>query len=146
MRLNWIETAKNVMRFVLTAVVAASAAGLLAPSVLAVISQNTIDPLVDLDGNGRRLSVTGPIACTRGDKLQLRVIVTQRSTGALAEGYFQGTCKGNLQRWSVEAITHGEAAFESGLAVASAVAVTRDRGRATDAHQWFADVTLAPTE
>lgn len=45
---------------------------------------NTIDPVALVTGNGRRILVTGPIACTRGERAALRVMVTQRPTGAVA--------------------------------------------------------------
>jgi hypothetical protein len=47
---------------------------------------NTIDPVAIVADNGRHLIVTGPIECTHGERVELRVTVTQRETGAVAEG------------------------------------------------------------
>lgn len=56
------------------------------PVVVAKVARNTIDPIAALAGNGHHLSVTGPIGCTAGQWAELRVTVTQRTTGAVAEG------------------------------------------------------------
>ena len=59
----------------------------------------------------RHVVVTGPVACTEGEKLHLRVTVTQRSTGAVAEGRTLDTCIGDSQQWKVHASTQGKASF-----------------------------------
>jgi len=92
--------------------------------------------------NGRHLIVTGPIECTQGERANLRVTVTQRETGAVAEGYTIFNCAGVVEQWEVHAVTHGKAAFEEGPATAVGVARTTSRGTATDAHQWPVDITL----
>ena len=93
-------------------------------------------------GGGRHLIVTGPIECTQGERVELRVTVTQRETGAVAEGYAFFTCTVETQQWEVHAVTHSKATFEEGPATAVAIASTTSRGTATDAHQWLVDVTL----
>ena len=47
---------------------------------------NTIDPVAVVAGAGRHLIVTGPIRCDQTERTYLRVTVTQRETGAVAEG------------------------------------------------------------
>ena len=69
----------------------------LAPLALARILTNTIDPVAIVSGNGLHVLVTGPIACMEGERASLRVTVTQRETGALAEGVALFTCTGVIQ-------------------------------------------------
>ncbi len=57
-----------------------------ARTALAKISMNTIDPVGIVAHNGRHVTVTGPLAITAGEQAQMRVPVTQRTTGAVAEG------------------------------------------------------------
>ena len=68
--------------------------------------------------------------------------VTQRETGAVAEGYAFITCAGVSEQWEVHAVAQGKATFEEGPATAVGVASTSSRGTATDAHQWLVDITL----
>ena len=68
------------------AIVIALVSVFLAPIAFAKIVNNTIDPLGNVTGNGRQIAVTGPIGCTPLETAYLRVTVTQRSTGAVAEG------------------------------------------------------------
>jgi len=92
--------------------------------------------------------VTGPIALGDGTVLlagaraELRVTVTQRSTGAVAEGVAFLTSTGALQQWEVEARAEGGVSFEAGPATAVALARSSLGGKATDAHQWLVNITL----
>ena len=115
---------------------------LIAPVALARVVLNTINPVAIVTDNGRHLVVTGPIACTSGEKVYLRVTVTQRSTGAVAEGRTRLTCTGDTQQWEVHASTQGKDTFEAGPATAVALGRTSNRGDITDAHQWLVDITL----
>ncbi len=115
---------------------------LVAGPVLAGISMNTIDPIVTLSSNNRQVLVTGPIVCTQGELLSLSVILTQRTTGAIAAGNLQTSCTGDIERWEINAHTQGAATFEEGPAVASAQATTRDNGVITDSVQWSRNVTV----
>ena len=72
----------------------------------------------------------------------MRVVVTQRSTGAVAEGVALFTGTGDIQQWKVRAVTLTRESFEEGPATAVALARTTLRGQATDAHQWLVNVTL----
>jgi hypothetical protein len=116
---------------------------LIAPAAFARVARNTIDPLALVSDSGRHLIVTGPISCTQGERAYLRVTLTQRSTGAVAEGYTRIRCKGegDPQQWEVHVAVRGPA-FETGPALAVALARTTDRGDTTDAHQWPVEITL----
>ena len=113
-----------------------------APLAYARVMTNTIDPVATVSDNGRRIVLTGPLQTDVVERIFLRVTVTQRTTGAAAEGIaiLRGT--GALQQWEVQAKTRGKASFEAGPATAVAIGVTSDHGHTTDAHQWLVNITL----
>lgn len=113
-----------------------------ARSALARVTYNTIDPVGIVADKGRHVLVTGPIAVTDGERTELRVTVTQRSTGAVAEGaiFFTGT--GQTNQWELTAVAEGRAKFEAGPATVVGLARSSVNGQATDAHQWLVNVTL----
>jgi hypothetical protein len=113
-----------------------------AHAAFARITANTIDPVAVVADNGRDVIVTGPLACTAGERAYLRVTVTQRATGAVAEGRTLITCIESTQQWEVHASTQGPETFEEGPATATAVARTTELGETTDAHQWLVDIAL----
>lgn len=114
----------------------------LAHTTFAKLAANTIDPVGIVSDSGRHVVLTGPVEATSGDRTEMRVTVTQRSTGAVAEGivFFTGT--GEPIQWAVTAATYGPAAFEPGPATVVALALTSVKGEANDAHQWLVNVTL----
>ena len=103
---------------------------------------NTMFPVCIMADNGRRVTVAGPISSFPGDRIELRVRVTQRSTGAVAEGvaFLTAIGTGTVQRWEVEAHANGGETFEVGPA--TSVAFARVSGKATDAHQWLVNISL----
>ena len=115
----------------------------MAPVAYAKIFNNTIDPVATVSDNGRRIVLTGPIQTDVVEKIYLRVTVTQRTTGAAADGIaiLRGT--GELQQWEVKAKARGKASFEPGPATAVAIALTSDKGQTSDAHQWLVNITLS---
>jgi hypothetical protein len=106
------------------------------------VALNTIDPIAVVADDGHRLVVTGPIACTAGERVALQVTVTQRTTGAVAQERIRFTCTGDVQHWEVQAKSVGETPFVEGAATAVARVRTTAEGEATDAHQWLVAITL----
>ena len=108
----------------------------------AKLSANTINPVGVATNQGRKVTVTGPISATAGERIELRVTVTQRSTGAVAEGvtFFAGA--GQTNHWELTAVAEGQVVFEAGPATVVALARSSVQGQATDAHQWLVNVTL----
>jgi len=127
----------------LVPIVAVTALVSMAPVAFARITANTIDAVAGLTDHGRQLVVTGPIACAEGERAYLRVTVTQRATGAVAEGRTVVACTGGIQQWEVRAAARGRETFEEGPATAVALGRTAERGKTTDAHQWLVDIALA---
>jgi hypothetical protein len=135
-------TQKHMKCLVLTAMVMALGGVCIAPMAFAGLQLNTIDPVAIVTDNGRHIIVTGPIACTESERAYLRVTVTQRSTGAVAEGRTLSICTGDTQHWEVHASIQGNEPFQEGPATAVALGRTTSRGETTDAHQWLVDITL----
>jgi hypothetical protein len=117
-----------------------------APAADALIRRRTITPEVDtglpVRTDGRHVSVTGPMACDRGETWEVEATLTQG--GVRGTGRSEGTCRGDVQEWVVRAVAAGEAAtFEPGAARACAVLRTLKDDAQTDRHQWCNDVVLA---
>jgi catalase (peroxidase I) len=91
---------------------------------------------------GRHIVITGPLSCTAGERAFLRVTVTQRETGAIAEGHTLVRCSGDIRQWEVHATVRGAAVFQQGLATAAALARTSAHGDISDSHQWLVNITL----
>jgi hypothetical protein len=127
----------------LSAVLLAIASSMtLAPGLFAKIITNTIDPVLALSADGRHVTVTGPITCSETQPLDLSVTVTQRTTGAIAQGHTRTFCNAEQRQWQVEAWARGNETFEEGAATVTAVALTSTGHTVDDAHQWLVDVTL----
>lgn len=112
------------------------------PRVFAKIVANTIDPVATLTDAGRLIVVTGPILNDQAQWDDIRLTITQRSTGAVAEGRVR--VRGTIaeQQWTVEATAMGSTGFEPGPAAAVALATSSRHGRTDDAHQWLVPITL----
>jgi hypothetical protein len=139
----FVQSTQKVVKRLVSMVLLTTLLGVfLAPMAFAKIAFNTIDLVATVTDNGRQLLVTGPVACTQGESAHLRVTVTQRSTGAVAEGRTIVDCTGVEQQWEVFAPTQGNETFEEGPATAVAIDYTTSRGVTTDAHQWLVNITL----
>jgi hypothetical protein len=64
----------------------------------AFISANTIDEHATYTKDGTLLRVTGPIACTRGERISISVAVRQPATAARARSRWKGGCTGKVQQ------------------------------------------------
>jgi hypothetical protein len=126
-------------------VVAIAALTLQAPETAhAVIASNTIDRHATYTNGGALVRASGPIACTRGERVSIRVTVSQSATAARASERLEHRCTGEVQHWHVRARAFGGKRFESGKAKVCAVAYTRAGRHMTDEKSWCADVSLSP--
>jgi hypothetical protein len=139
-----IQSLKQHKKWLVPVAILLMAAGLfVARTAFAKIIGNTIDPVARVTDNGRRIIVTGPLRCDQSQRTPVRVTVTQRSTGAVAEGQTFVDCSTTVQQWEVHAFTQGRETFSEGPATATALARTAtDRGEHDDAHQWLVTITL----
>ena len=106
------------------------------------IMRNTIGATARLTESGRALVVTGPIQCDQTQPTYLRLTVSQRTTGAVANGIANITCTPDERQWEVRITAQGNAAFEEGSAIAVALARSTQNGSPDDAHQWLVNITL----
>jgi pimeloyl-ACP methyl ester carboxylesterase len=111
----------------------------------AFVSGNTIDGLATYKQGGKLVRVTGPIACTRSERIAIRVATRQAETAARAGGRWKGRCTGEVQHWRVRARARGESRFQSGRGGVCAVATTRRGARVTDRRRWCERVQVAAT-
>jgi hypothetical protein len=102
------------------------------------------DPTAKISNNGHVIRATGPVTCDLGERLFLRLTVTQLETAAYAEGRTRARCTGAELQWQVRALSRLRTRFAQGIAQACALGITRRNGHPTDAHQWCVDVTLVP--
>jgi pimeloyl-ACP methyl ester carboxylesterase len=116
-----------------------------AQSASAFVSANTIDGLATYKEGGRLVRVTGPIACTRDERIAIRVATRQAETAAPAGGRWKGRCTGEVQHWQVRARARGGSRFESGRGRVCAVATARRGARVTDRRRWCERVQVAAT-
>ena len=144
-----IQSIKQHQKWLVSAAIVLTVAGVfVARTAFAKVMTNTIDPVGIVADKGRHLTLSGPIGLGDGTvflagvRAELRVTVTQRSTGAVAEGRGFLISNGVLQQWEVEARAEGGATFEAGPATAVALARSSVGGKATDAHQWLVNITL----
>jgi pimeloyl-ACP methyl ester carboxylesterase len=110
----------------------------------AFVSGNTIDEQATYGKDGGLLRVTGPIRCTRGERVSIRVAVSQPATAARARSRWRGRCTGEVQRWQVGLRARRGTRFENGRGRVCAVAKTRSESRVTDRRRWCERVTVAP--
>src|SRR5262245_13477425 len=94
---------KKLKPVVSTAIILTLLGVIVAPVANAKLAANTIDPTATVGDNGRRIVLTGPIRTDVVEKIYLRVTVTQRSTGAVAEGIAILSGTGEQQQWEVKA-------------------------------------------
>ena len=138
-----IQSIKQYKQWLVPAAIALALAGVfVARTAFARVAYNTIDPVGIVAHNGRHVTLTGLLAFFAGERAHMRVTVTQRTTGAVAEGSAILTGTGTTNQWEIEAAVQGNETLEAGPATAVAIARTSLNGQATDAHQWLVNITL----
>ena len=110
----------------------------------AIVATNTIDRQATYTHGGVRVRASGPVACTRGERISIRVTVSQAATAARASERWERPCTGEVQHWHVRARAHGGKRFESGKAKVCAYAYTRAERWLTDEKRWCVHVSLSP--
>ncbi|MFP3939104.1 MAG: hypothetical protein ACOC7L_03515 [Acidobacteriota bacterium] len=113
---------------------------------------NTFEAVAFLAPDGRAGQVTVKLGCDRGERFRLRVTVSQRATGAVAEGRARGVCTGDRVREDFQLVpvpvrAVGDARFDEALsATVAGLAITtvgrRGSSERTDLHQWIPDFQL----
>jgi hypothetical protein len=109
----------------------------------AYLSANTIDAHATHTNDGARVRATGPIGCTRGERVSIRIIVSQAATRARASKTLKRRCTGEIQHWQVRARAHQGTRFATAAGRVCAVAKTRTTGRVTDGRKWCERVSVS---
>jgi hypothetical protein len=86
------------------------AAAFLTPAFARIVI-NTVDTVATLADNGRHIIVTGPLEFPAGERALVRVTITQRETGAVAEGATFVIGTGAVQQFEVRARLLGRMPF-----------------------------------
>ena len=136
---------RHLKRFVFTLLIVMVADLFVAPAAFARI-RNTNDVFSVTFDKGRHLVVAGHATCDAKETVVIRVTVTQRSTGAVAEADISFTATGELQDWLARLPTIGRQAFEEGQVTVVYLIHTSYRGESTDANQWLVSDLVAREE
>ena len=98
------------------------------------------DRKATMSATGRAIRVGGPLVCTGGEFVRVEIAVSQRTTGAVADGRWSGRCTGAAgQRWTIRvAKARPGPQFRLGRAQACGLAVSRQGARVEGAFQWCA--------
>ena len=100
------------------------------------ISDPGLNTPLTISETGRKIMVTGHVACVKGDEYKVQTSVTQSSTAALGRGETPGTCTGKEEQFAVATWAYDEALFAAGPAQACALLTIRTRGKMSDVFQW----------
>jgi hypothetical protein len=101
-----------------------------------------VDDAATVTPSGQNVAVSGWVKCTEGEIAEVRVTVSQESTGTAAAGQTRVRCLGEetVQRWTVHVATRPGAFDASRPVRVDAWAVPRSQGERTDEpHTWTND-------
>ena len=90
-------------------------------------------------GPGGHVQIGGHVVCAEGAVADLRVTITQRGTGAVAEGRTRIACTGDETGWEIQGATVGRGAFTAGPATACGLLEITGENDPPDAFQWCRD-------
>ena len=107
------------------------------------IALNTIDSHVTFKQRGALVRSTGPIGCTRGERIAISVRVSQHGTGARARQSWTARCTGEVQHWQVRARALRGPRFAQGPGRVCAVARTRSGSRVSETRKWCRPVFVS---
>lgn len=105
---------------------------------------NATQEEVILNSTSNAMYVFGTVSCGAGEIVEVRVNVTQNSTGAVATGRTAAYCLGAsfVQGWVALAEPHSGPTFEAGEVDVAVWARTQVDGETTDTITWDNDGTL----
>lgn len=92
--------------------------------------------------DGGAVTVSGPIRCPAGYTVRLRATVSERATGAVAEGFWSKNCTGASQHWNLTAKVTDGVSLKAGGACGGGLAIIRRHGKAVSTRQWIGELSL----
>lgn len=127
-------TARTARAGAATLLIAGTLLALPATPAAATLSNNTIGATGTLGAHGRTATVAAIIECTAGQRVSVRVTLTQGEV--IGRGVGGGQCTGEPVEYPVRVTAQGALSFSAGDAQACAEAINRDQGRVVDTRQW----------
>src|SRR2546422_5953327 len=106
---------------------------------ICLCSSGGFAPTAFLGPHGGHVQVSGHVVCSEGAVADLRVTITQRGTGAVAEGTTRIACTGHEAPWEIQGATVGRGAFSAGPATACGLLEVNGQNDPPDAFQWCRD-------
>jgi hypothetical protein len=111
----------------------------------AIAASSTVSDSARLAAGGRALQVGGVVRCSACRGFTLGATVSQRGSGAIAQGGVRCTCDGVAEHWLLTARAREGTTFRRGPARVCVWVTARSQGgEAIDARQWCESVTLTP--
>ena len=92
-----------------------------------------------LHGGGSQLQVSGPLQC-QGTRVTIRATVSQRTTGAWAEGQWEGAC--SHRTWKTTVHVTGANRFKAGSAEGCGLGIGYVGSKQFDAFQWCSPLRI----
>jgi hypothetical protein len=129
----------------LLAVVASAVAltASVAPARATDAAQARIARSATLNARATAVLVSGVVVCATCRRFTLGATVSQRSSGAVAQGGVRCVCRGSRERWLLTAKAREATRFKPGRARVCVWLLARDgTGDAIDAGQWCENVSL----
>jgi hypothetical protein len=109
----------------------------------AIAPGSTIADSARLAAGGRTLQVGGVVRCNSCRGFTLGATVSQRGSGAIAQGGVRCACHGSAEHWLLTARSREGTTFRPGQArICVWVTARSDGGDAIDARQWCENVKL----
>ena len=109
----------------------------------AIGASSTVADPARLAAGGRALQVRGVVRCSACSGFTLGATVSQRGSGAIAQGGVRCTCHSAAEHWVLTARAREGTRFRPGAARVCVWVTARSQGgEAIDARQWCESVTL----
>jgi hypothetical protein len=95
-----------------------------------------------LQAGGDQARLSGPVNCSEGEQVRLRITINQKATGAVAQATWTHQCTLNALHWHATATVTDSTALKPGCAQAEGLAITRHNGKPVRSLQWLRTITL----
>lgn len=110
-------------------------------------ARSSVGDSARLNAAGTALHLTGVVRCADCRTFTLGATVSQRTSGAVAQGGVRCVCRGAVEHWRLTARARESTTFEPGAARVCVWVIARgSAARPIDARQWCESVALERVE
>jgi len=110
-------------------------------------ARSSVGDSASMGAAGRTLHLVGVVRCAGCRTFTLGATVSQRTSGAVAQGGVRCVCHGAVERWRLVARARESTAFQPGAARVCVWVIARSSAaRPIDARQWCESVALKRVE